>query len=103
MFVCYQTSIVEQFEFVQKSWCNNAEFAFGKKRPNGDSVKPGLDPLIGQANNNGDRSRHMDEPVPNYPTGNIRSELTEPKDFIVPTAGAYLFMPSISGLRTLLQ
>ncbi|MEA2736902.1 MAG: hypothetical protein QOH05_209, partial [Acetobacteraceae bacterium] len=103
MFVCYQTSITEQFEFVQKSWCNNPEFVFGKNRPGGGAVNPGFDPLIGQANNGGNRTRTMDEPVPNYPTGNTRSTLTEPKDFIVPTAGAYLFMPSISGLRTLLQ
>jgi Dyp-type peroxidase family len=103
MFVCYQTSITEQFEFVQKSWCNDPAFVVGKKRPNGDPVQPGFDPLIGQANNNGDRTRRMDEPRPNYPVGNTRSVLVEQNDFIVPTAGAYLFMPSISALQSLLQ
>ena len=33
MFVCYQTSIVNQFEFVQSSWANNERFVFGKTRP----------------------------------------------------------------------
>jgi hypothetical protein len=29
MFVCYQTSILNQFEFLQTSWANDAGLAFG--------------------------------------------------------------------------
>ena len=35
MFVCYQTSILNQFEFVQSKWANNPGFVFGKVRPPG--------------------------------------------------------------------
>jgi hypothetical protein len=40
----------------------------------------------------------MDEPVANYPAGNVRSTLQEPVDFIVPTAAGYFFVPSIEAL-----
>lgn len=99
MFVCYQTSIVEQFEFVQKSWANNTNFVFGKTRPNStDPVTPGHDPIIGQTTDGS--ARAMDEPLPNYPTGNTRSTLDLPEPFIVPTAAGYFFMPSILALQT---
>ena len=48
MFVCYQTSIPNQFEFVQSKWANNPGFIFGKKHPDGTPVSVGFDPLIGQ-------------------------------------------------------
>jgi Dyp-type peroxidase family len=100
MFVCYQTSIVDQFEFVQKLWANNTAFVFGKTRPDGSAaaVVPGHDPIIGQEAARG-RERVMDEPVPNYPFGNTRSEARLPDDFVVPTAAAYVFVPSLSALR----
>ena len=97
MFVCYQTSIANQFEFIQQSWANNTGFVFGKTRPGGGPVQPGHDPIIGQANG----ARSSDEPVPNYPTGDTRSATQMPQPFVVPTAAAYFFTPSISGLRAL--
>jgi Dyp-type peroxidase family len=97
MFVCYQTSIPNQFEFVQIKWANNPGFIFGKKHPDGSAVTVGFDPIIGQ-NATPPRARTMDEPVPNYPTGNVRSTLNEPSDFIVPTAAGYFFVPSIEAL-----
>jgi Dyp-type peroxidase family len=97
MFVCYQTSIPNQFEFVQIKWANNPGFIFGKKHPDGSPVAVGFDPIIGQ-NATPPRARTMDEPVPNYPTGNVRSSLNEPNDFIVPTAAGYFFVPSIEAL-----
>jgi deferrochelatase/peroxidase EfeB len=33
MFVCYQTSITSQFEFLQISWADAAGFIFNKKHP----------------------------------------------------------------------
>jgi Dyp-type peroxidase family len=99
MFVCYQTSIPQQFEFVQIKWANNPGFIFGKTHPDGSSVTVGFDPLIGQNNGANGRARFMDEPVPNYPTGNTRSTLNEPNDFIIPTAAAYFFVPSIDAIE----
>lgn len=103
LFVCYQASIHEQFEFVQTAWANNPGFIFNKNRPaSATHVDPGFDPLIGQGSPVGDRTRTSDEPVANFPTGSARSTLSMPNDFVVPTGGAYLFVPSISALRTTL-
>ncbi len=103
LFACYQTSIVQQFEFLQAAWANNPGFIFNKNRPaGGEHVNPGFDPLIGQALPQGSRKRTSDEPMPNFPTGSARSTLTMPADFVVPTGGSYLFVPSISALRTTL-
>jgi deferrochelatase/peroxidase EfeB len=38
-----------------------------------------------------------------YPTGNVRSTLQEPNNFIVPTGGAYFFVPSIAALENQLS
>jgi Dyp-type peroxidase family len=99
MFVCYQTSIERQFEYLQRN-ANDPNFVSGKKRPGGASVTPGFDPIIGQAADNG--PREMDEPYPNYPAGNRRTTLEMPNQFVILTAAAYFFMPSINALRTVL-
>ena len=100
MFVCYQTSIERQFEFIQRNYANNPDFVGGKERPGGGVVVPGYDPIIGQASGNG--VREMDEPSPNYPAGSRRTTLTIPKQFVELTAAGYFFMPSITALRTVL-
>ena len=101
MFVCYQASIPRQFEWIQSQQSDNPDFVSGKVRPdNGAPVIPGYDPIIGQAAGGGQRV--MDEPYPNYPAGNRRSKLDMPRQFVVLTAAAYFFMPSITALRTVL-
>jgi Dyp-type peroxidase family len=101
MFVCYQTSIERQFEFIQKNYANNPDFAGGKLRPGGGrGVAPGFDPIIGQAPGSG--AREMDEPFTNYPAGSRRTALAIPEQFVKLTAAAYFFMPSITALRTVL-
>jgi Dyp-type peroxidase family len=99
MFVCYQTSIERQFEYIQRQ-ANDPGFVGGKRRPGGGAVMPGFDPIIGQAEGNG--PREMDEPYPNYPAGNRRTTLEMPKQFVELTAAGYFFMPSITALRTVL-
>lgn len=42
LFVCYGTSLEEQFEFIQQNWINNPGFG-------PDSAQPGPDPVIGPA------------------------------------------------------
>lgn len=100
MFVCYQTSIERQFEWIQRRFANNPDFAPDKRRPTGGPVTPGWDPIIGQAPGGGPRT--MDEPYPNYPGGSRRTTLDMPHEFVVLTAAAYFFMPSISALRAVL-
>jgi Dyp-type peroxidase family len=101
MFVCYQTSIERQFEFIQRRYANDPAFVTGKRRPGGGGpVTPGYDPIIGQAPDGGPRA--MDEPYPNYPVGNRRTTLEMPNQFVILTAAAYFFVPSITALRTVL-
>jgi hypothetical protein len=100
MFVCYQTSIERQFEFIQRSYSNNPGFVGAKTRPEGGLVRPGFDPIIGQAPGGG--AREMDEPYPNYPAGNRRTMLEMPSQFVMLTAAGYFFIPSITALRTVL-
>jgi Dyp-type peroxidase family len=99
LFVCYQTSIERQFEYIQRR-ANDPNFVPGKKRPSGGGVTPGFDPIIGQASGNG--AREMDEPFPNYPAGSRRTTLVVPEQFVMLTAAGYFFMPSIAALRTVL-
>jgi Dyp-type peroxidase family len=101
MFVCYQTDISKQFEFLQIARANNPNFVSDKVRPNDSkaSVTPGFDPIIGSAED--DRPREMDEPVPNFPTGDVRSTLIISEQFVVLTAAAYFFVPSLTGLRVI--
>ncbi len=42
MFVCYQTSIERQFEFIQRSYANNRDFVAGEMRPGGGRRQPGF-------------------------------------------------------------
>jgi hypothetical protein len=101
MFVCYQTSIARQFEFIQWRHANDPDFVNRKVRPlSGAPVTPGFDPIIGQAGDNGPRD--MDEPFPNYPAGDRRTTLELPRQFVKLTAAAYFFMPPITALRTVL-
>ncbi|MBW7971199.1 Dyp-type peroxidase [Bradyrhizobium sp. BR 10289] len=98
MFVCYQTSIIEQFEFIQISWANATGFPINKVHPDKTPATPGHDPIIGQAKG----ARAMDEILPNYPMGDTRSTLNMPDAFVKPSAAGYFFVPSISALRNTL-
>jgi len=103
VFAAYQTSIVEQFEFVQHSWANNAEF---KDKSQGGKLVSGHDPIIGQTNNgsgrgpNGSRERKVVLTV--EADGKTKTqELVLPADWVIPTGGGYFFSPSIDALYLL--
>ncbi len=88
LFLAYQTSIVEQFKFVQVNWANAAH------RPTGD----GIDPIIGQ---NG-----MTESLRSIqifaPSGKqLRCPLHG--RWVIATGGDYFITPGVSGLRHLLN
>lgn len=85
LFACYQTSITNGFQFLQKAWANNPKFPLGQTQPE----EPGLDPLIGQG------VRSMSGTDPN----NEEKVINGMPDFIIPRGGEYFFSPSLKGLR----
>lgn len=88
MFVCYQTSIVDQFEFITNTWVNNREFLV---------EETGEDPILGQAP--GEHRERIVAGVTAPPPG---GKVAIPTDFIRPTGGGYFFVPSLSTIANVL-
>ena len=87
MFLCYGASIEDQFEFLTRRWANSAI------QPNAG----GHDPIIGQSNRHGDRTRFIDVPTVSGP---VRLPLDD--EWVTPTGGGYFFAPPISALTEVL-
>ncbi|HTE84376.1 MAG TPA: Dyp-type peroxidase [Dehalococcoidia bacterium] len=82
LFLCYQSSIARQFEYVQQQMVNNPDFP----RP-----CDGKDPLISQDA----ATRTFVLP------GGVRDHVTLMQRWVTTTGGDYFFSPSISALRGL--
>jgi deferrochelatase/peroxidase EfeB len=118
LFLAYQTSIEDQFEFITKNWANNPDF----KEPEGSDVRPlaegkprepnersGYDPIIGQNNREGqNRVREFTVGFVDQ-DGQRRAARLSTADadgngleWVIPTGGGYFFAPSISAMREVL-
>ncbi|KAH6906860.1 hypothetical protein BKA70DRAFT_1372405 [Coprinopsis sp. MPI-PUGE-AT-0042] len=88
--VCYQSSIVRGFKFIQEGWYNDPNF------PPGKPITPGLDPIFGQTGKEHEGNhRSMSGANPS-----IEQEIMSfPKKFIDCRGGEYFFSPSLSTLR----
>ena len=82
MFLCYQSSIERQFEFVQRRWVND---------PNFPSRGAGQDPVIAQ-------DAH---PIGFRMPGARPDHVEMMQRFVTTTGGGYFFQPSLSALAAL--
>jgi Dyp-type peroxidase family len=82
LFLCYQTSIADQFEFVQRRFVND---------PNFPSAGAGQDPIITQSPETGSFTLPGGRP----------DHLALMQRFVTTTGGEYFFQPSISALSLL--
>jgi Dyp-type peroxidase family len=86
LFLAYQTSIVNQFEFVIRNWVNEPDFK---------DKGAGHDPILGQSDKNGNRERSFVLTL----DGGEKQTVRLPRDFVIPTGGGYYFAPSIDALK----
>jgi len=87
MFVCYGSTIEDQFEFLTRRWANSPiQPNFG-----------GHDPIIGQSDRHGARDRFIDVPTPG---GTSRIRIKD--EWVTPTGGGYFFAPPIEAIAGVL-
>lgn len=100
MFVCYQTSIEDQFEFLTQDWANSDvnPHSFRGATGTGSDTPAGIDPIIGQKQNGNGHSQFTIW----RPDGGFEAILIM-KRFVKSTGGGYFFSPSISALRDVLS
>ena len=102
LFLCYQTDLERQFEFVQSAWINAADFPCREAAaaqesgqplyPNGTAGPDGEDPVIAQ-------TPQGPYAIPTH--GNAVTRLPDLKHFVTMTGGDYFFQPSITALYAL--
>ncbi|UTV28576.1 Dyp-type peroxidase [Photobacterium atrarenae] len=90
LFMCMQASIVDQFIFMQHTWCNNAGF-----------VRPGtgIDPLVGQAP--ADAAPPPQQWRSGWSNPNASTTDFSFAGFVKTQGGEYFFMPSLDFLQSL--
>ncbi|HEX8096028.1 Dyp-type peroxidase [Jatrophihabitans sp.] len=90
LFLCYQRSIVEQFEFLNTTWMGD---------PTNPRAPSGYDLLVGQNGQPGDQ-RVRSATLLNGEGGT--ATVTASVEYVIPTGGGYFFSPSISAITTVL-
>ena len=92
MFVCYQTTITDQFEFIIRNWVNNPDFAIAGS---------GHEMILGQAS--GANRTRVITGLADATLSGKPPQTTFDKDFVRPTGGGYFFMPSLSAVQSIVS
>ena len=91
LFICYQTSIQNQFELLTAKWMNE------DSRP---ETRIGFDMIVGQ--NNDEDSNQVRWCLFHNSAGTTK-KIEMRKSFVIPTGGGYFFSPSINALNKILR
>ena len=87
IFICYGSTIEDQFELLTRRWANSPiQPNFG-----------GHDPIIGQRDERGARSRFID-----FPTASGPRRIRLKDEWVIPTGGGYFFSPPIEAIAGVL-
>ena len=98
LFACYQSNIVNGFQFLQKAWANNSKFPPGKDKLTPPVPTPGMDAIIGQLPQSPTTPLPVRELVGSNPAAQTKV-LTLHQEWVISKGGEYFFSPSISALR----
>lgn len=90
LFLCFQSSIENQFEFIQKTWANNNDFPV---------PFTGIDPVIGQGENR--TNTKGDDAEQKWNGIDACVHAASLSNFVRMRGGAYFFAPSISFIQAL--
>ncbi|HEX2207164.1 MAG TPA: hypothetical protein VHG93_05740 [Longimicrobium sp.] len=92
-FICFNTDLGRQFEFVQSTWVNSMKF---------DGLYRDADPLIGAHHLAGEKDA-VPEQVTRFTEQRcpVRHQVHDIPRFVTTVGGAYLFMPGMNALRYL--
>lgn len=91
LFMAYQRSIVDQFEFIQQAWVNDPAFPQ-------NTGGTGTDPVIGQSPSTPQPKQKWPKAWDDRAQGKVDFSF---RDFVVMKGGEYFFAPSLSGIGTL--
>lgn len=90
LFLCFQSSIENQFEFIQQHWANNNDFP---------QPFTGIDPIIGQGENRKfDNNKAIEQKWPKAEGGTASNDMA---DFVTVKGGEYFFAPSLPFFQNL--
>jgi Dyp-type peroxidase family len=99
LFLSYQASISDKFEFIIREWINSKNRPHNPPSPNGNDS--GNDFIIGQnVSNNRIRSGYLQYLTDGISKEHeIRTEGLDILEWVTPTGGGYFFCPSVSSIK----